>query len=100
MPPLRLGEEAGEFTDVASADQVVHGGVVTWRQRPVVAGRGATPDPPPRVAAPELVKFGIPGIPAAAGVHARCRLITGRAGLAGRQLVAASRDGAAGGPPG
>jgi len=95
MPPLRLGEEAGEFTDVASADQVVHGGVITWRQRPVVAGRGATPDPPPRVAAPELVKFGILGIPAVAGVHARCRLIAGRAGLAGRQLVAASRDGAA-----
>jgi hypothetical protein len=100
MPPLRLGEEAGEFTEVAGADQFAQGGVITWRQRPVAAGRGAAPDPPPRVLAPERFKFGVLVAPAAAGAHARRRLITGMVSLAGRQHAAASRDGAAGAPPG
>jgi hypothetical protein len=73
MPSLRLGEAAGEFSDVPGADQLAHSGVITWRHCPVIAGRLAAPDPPPRVLAPEPVKFGIQAPPAWAGVHGRGR---------------------------
>jgi hypothetical protein len=75
MPPLRPGEEAGEFVEVAGANQFAHSGVIRWRQRPVAAGRGAAPDPPPRVLAPERFKLGVLVVPAAVGVHARRRLM-------------------------
>jgi hypothetical protein len=73
MPSLRLGEAAGEFSDVPGADQLAHSGVITWRHCPVIAGRLAAPDPPPRVLVPEPVKFGIQAPPAWAGVHGRGR---------------------------
>jgi len=73
MPSLRLGEVAGEFSDVPGADQLTHSGVITWRHCPVIAGRLAAPDPPSRVLAPEPVKFGIQGPPAWPGVHGRGR---------------------------
>lgn len=73
MPSLRLGEAAGEFSDVPGADQLAHSGVTTWRHCPVIAGRLAAPDPPPRVSAPEPVKFGIQAPPAWPGVHGRGR---------------------------
>ena len=59
IPALCLAEAAGEFTDVAGADQVAHGGVTAWRHCPVIAGCVAAPDPPLRVLALEPVKFGI-----------------------------------------
>lgn len=73
MPSLRLGEAAGQFSDVPGADQLAHSGVTTWRHRPVIASRLAAPDPPPRVLAPEPVKFGIQAPPAWPGVHGRGR---------------------------
>jgi hypothetical protein len=57
-PSVRLGEAAGELVEVTGADQLVHGGVIAWRQRPVVAGCVAAPDPPLRVLLPEPVKSG------------------------------------------
>ena len=53
MLPLRLGEAAGEFTDVTGADQLTHARVTGRRQCPVIACCTATPDPPLRVLAPE-----------------------------------------------
>jgi hypothetical protein len=73
MPSLRLGEAAGQFSDVPGADQLARSGVTTWRHRPVIASRLAAPDPPPRVLAPEPVKFGIQAPPAWPGVHGRGR---------------------------
>jgi hypothetical protein len=73
MPSLRLGEAAGQFSDVPGADQLAHSGVTTWRHRPVIASRLAAPDPPPRVLAPEPVKLGIQAPPAWPGVHGRGR---------------------------
>jgi hypothetical protein len=67
MPPLGLGEALGEFIEVVCADQVLLGGVIAWRQRPVAAGGMAAPDPPPRVLAPEPVKPALGGVRAAAG---------------------------------
>ena len=69
MPALGLGKALGEFIEVVCANQVVLGGVVAWRQRPVAAGGMAAPDPPPRVLAPEPVKPAIRGVRAAAGGH-------------------------------
>ncbi len=68
MLPLRLGEVAGEFTDVTGADQLTHGRVTGRRQCPVIACRTATPDPPLRVPAPEPLEL---GILAGAGGHGR-----------------------------
>ena len=73
MPSLRLGEAAGQFSDVPGADQLAHSGMTTWRHRPVIASRLAAPDPPPRVLAPEPVKLGIQAPPAWPGVHGRGR---------------------------
>jgi hypothetical protein len=59
MPFLRAGEAASEFPEVASVDQLARGGVTAWWHGPVIAGCAAAPDPPPRVLAPEPLKFGI-----------------------------------------
>ncbi len=69
MPFLRMGEAASEFTDIASADQLARGGVTAWRHCPVIAGRAAAPDSPPRVLAPEPLKLSILVVSALAGVH-------------------------------
>jgi hypothetical protein len=66
MPPLGLGEALGEFIEVVCADQVLLGGVIAWRQRPVAAGGMAAPDPPPWILAPEPVKPTLGGVRAAA----------------------------------
>ena len=49
---LGLGEAQGEFIQVAGGDQPSLGGVIAWRQCPVVPGGLAVPDSPPRVLAP------------------------------------------------
>ena len=72
MPPLGLGEAAGELIEVAGADQLALGGVIAWRQRPVAAGGVAAPDPPPRVLAPEPVKPAVAVGRALAGGHPGC----------------------------
>jgi len=69
MPSLRLGEAAGEFTDVTGADQLTHMRVPGRRQGPVIACCAATPDPPLRVPAPEPLELGIPVVPAVTGGH-------------------------------
>jgi hypothetical protein len=69
MPCFGLGEAAGEFADVAGADQLARGGVAGWRHCPVIAGGAAAPEPPPRVPAPEPVKLGILVVSARAGGH-------------------------------
>src|SRR5260370_37070838 len=51
MPSLRLGEGAGEFTNVAGADQVAYGGGARGRARPATAGCAAAADPPLRASA-------------------------------------------------
>ena len=88
VPSLRPGEAAGELTDVVSADQLAHDGVARWRHCPVIAGCAAAPDPPPRVLAPEPLKFGILVVPAWPGVHG------GRREIAGRPRCCGSRAGA------
>jgi hypothetical protein len=75
MPSLRLGEAAGEFTDVTGADQLAHGRVAGWRQCPVITGCAAAPDPPLRVLAPEPLEPGILVVPAGAGHGARWRAV-------------------------
>jgi hypothetical protein len=71
MPSLRLGEAAGEFTDVTGADQLAHGRVTGRRQCPVIAGCAAAPDPPLRVLAPEPLELGILLVPPGPPVMAR-----------------------------
>ena len=89
MPSLGLGEARGEFIEVAGTDQLALGGVMAWRQRPVMAGGVAAPDPPPRVAAPEPVKSAIPVAGTPAGGHRWCLLIAGGpAWWAGRTAAA------------
>ncbi len=78
MPSLRLGEVAGEFTNVAGADQVAYGGVTAWRHCPVIAGCAAAPDPPLRVLALEPLQFDILVVAGWVGVHGGRRL-TGNA---------------------
>ncbi len=56
---LRLGEAAGEVTEVTGADQLAHAPVTRRRQCPVIACCTATPDPPLRVLAPEPLEPGI-----------------------------------------
>jgi hypothetical protein len=46
MPSFRLGEAAGQFTDVTGADQLADGRVTGRRHGPVIAGGVAAPDPP------------------------------------------------------
>src|SRR5260370_26029428 len=46
MPSLRLGEVAGEFTNVAGADQVAYGGGTPWRPPPAIPRCATPPDPP------------------------------------------------------
>jgi hypothetical protein len=85
---LGPGEAAGQLADVVSADQLAYGGVVRWRHCPVIAGCAAAPDPPPRVAAPERRKFGIPVVPARPGVHGGRRQAAGRPRRCGRRARA------------
>ena len=59
IPFFRLGETASEFTNVTGADQVVHGEVIAWRHRPIIAGDMSAPDQPPRIPAPEPLNLGI-----------------------------------------
>jgi hypothetical protein len=93
-----LGEALGEFIQVAGGDQPSLGGVIAWRQRPVVPRGLAAPDPPPRVLAPQPLQSTGPVVPAAAGCH-RWWLFPAAVLLAGWQLVMVS-GGAAGAPPG
>jgi hypothetical protein len=74
MPLLGLGEAAGEFIEVASADQVALGGMIAGRQRPAAAGGVAAPDPPPRVLAPEPVKAAVLVVRAPVRGHRCCPL--------------------------
>ena len=69
MLALGLGEAPGKFIQVAGGDQFPLGGVIAWRQCPVVPGGLAAPDPPPRVLAPQLVQLAGPVVPTAAGGH-------------------------------
>jgi len=46
MPSFRLGEAAGQFTDVTGADQLADGRVTGRRHGPIIAGGAAAPDPP------------------------------------------------------
>lgn len=71
MLPLRLGEAAGEFTDVTGADQLAHARVTGRRQCPVIACCAATPDSPLRVLAPEPLEPGILVARARASGHGR-----------------------------
>src|SRR6266567_2464064 len=96
---LRPGEAAGELTDVVSADQLAHDGVAGWRHCPVIAGCAAMPDPPPRVLAPEPLKFGILVVPAWPGVHGRRREVVGRPRCCGRRAGAWMAAGAMQLPP-
>ena len=96
---LRLGEAAGELTDVVSADQLAHDGVAGWRHCPVIAGCAAMPDPPPRVLAPEPLKFGILVVPAWPGVHDGRREVVGRPRCCGRRAGAWMAAGAMQLPP-
>src|SRR6266568_6784707 len=96
---LGLGEAAGEFIEVAGADQAALGGVVAWRQRPVGAGGVAAPDPPPRVPAAEPVKLVCPVARALAGGHRGCPPIAGAVSLAACWQVVVAWRRAAGGTP-
>jgi hypothetical protein len=96
---LRLGEAAGELTDVVSADQLAHDGVAGWRHCPVIAGCAAAPDSPPRVLAPEPLKFGILVVPAWPGVHGGRREVVGRPRCCGRRAGAWMAAGAMQLPP-
>ena len=98
MLALGLGEAPGEFTQVAGGDQPSLGGVIAWRQCPVVPGSLAAPDPPPRVLAPQPVQPTGLVVPAVAGGH-RWWLFPAAVLLAGWQLVVAA-DRMAGAPPG
>ena len=69
IPFFRPGETASEFANVTGADQAVHGGVIAWRHRPVIAGGVAAPDPPPRIPPPEPLKLGIVVAATVPGVH-------------------------------
>jgi hypothetical protein len=97
---LGLGEAAGEFIEVAGADQAALGGVIAWRQGPVGAGGVAAPDPPPRVPAPEPVKPAGPAVRALAGGHRGCPLTAGAVSLAACWQVVLAPGRAAGGTPG
>ena len=99
MSALGLGEVPGEFIEVAGASQAALGGVIGWRQRPVVAGGAAAPDPPPGVLTPEPVKSAVPVARAPAGGHRWCPLIAGAVSPAAWWLVVAA-PGADGAPPG
>ena len=96
---LRPGEAAGELTEVVSADQLAHDGVAGWRHCPVIAGCAAAPDPPPRVLAPEPLKFGILVVPAWPGVHGGRREVVGRPRCCGRRAGAWMAAGAMQLPP-
>src|SRR5215831_7534116 len=89
MQALGLGEALGEFIQVAGGDQLSLGGVIAWRQCPVVPGGLAAPDPPPRVLAPQPVQSTGWVVPAVAGGH-RGWLFPAAVLLAGWQLVVAS----------
>ena len=69
MPSFRLGEAAGQLTDVTGADQLADGRVTGRRHGPVIAGGAAAPDPPLRVLAPEPVKLAILVVPTVADGH-------------------------------
>src|SRR6266550_3661128 len=69
VPSFRLGEAAGQTTDVTGADQLADGQVTGRRHGPVIAGGAAAPDPPLRVLAPEPVKLAILVVPTVAGGH-------------------------------
>src|SRR5262249_52772294 len=73
IPFFGVGEAAGEFIDVTSADEPVHGGVTGRRHRPGIAGCLAVPDQPPRVLAPQPLQADILLIPVLTGGHRRCR---------------------------
>ena len=98
MLALGLGEAPGEFTQVAGGDQPSLGGVIAWRQCPVVSRGLATPDPPPRVLSPQPVQLAGPVVPAVAGGH-RWWLFPAAVLLASWRRVVAS-GGVAGAPPG
>jgi len=66
---FRPGEAAGEFTDVAGADQLTRMWVTERRQRPVIACCVAAPDEPLRVPAPEPLELSIPVARGGAGGH-------------------------------
>ena len=70
VPSLRLGEAAGEFTEVTGADQLAGGRLAARRQCPVLACGAAAPDPPVRVLAPEPLQFRILVVPPRAPVMA------------------------------
>jgi hypothetical protein len=88
MLSLGPGEAAGQLTNVVSADQPAHGGVVWRRHCPVIAGCAAAPEPPPRVLAPERRKFGIPVVPARPGAHGGRRQVAGTPWCCGRRARA------------
>ena len=69
LQALGLGEAPGEFIRVVGGDQLPLGGVIAWRQCPVVPGGLAAPNPPPRVLAPQPVKSAVPVVRAVAGGH-------------------------------
>ena len=98
MSALGLSEAPGEFVQVVGGDQPPLGGVIAWRQCPVVPGGLAAPDPPPRVLAPQSVQSVGPVVSAVAGGH-RWWPFPAAVLLAGWQLVVAS-GGVAGAPPG
>src|SRR5262249_1333834 len=98
MRALGLGEALGEFIQVAGGDQLPLGGVIAWRQCPVVPGGLAAPGPPPGGPARQPVPAVGPVVPTAAGGH-RWWPFPAAVPLAGWQLVVAS-DGVAGTPPG
>lgn len=73
IPLFGVGETAGEFPDVTSADEPVHGGVTGRRHRPVIPRYLAAPDPPPPILAPQPLQPRILIVPVLAGGHRRCR---------------------------
>jgi hypothetical protein len=66
---------------------------------PVIAGCAAAPDSPPRVLAPEPLKFGILVVPAWPGVHGGRREVAGRPRCCGRRAGAWMAAGAMQLPP-
>jgi hypothetical protein len=89
IPLVRLGQTATEFTHVTGVDQVVRGGVIAWRHRPVITGGAAAPDPPPRILAPEPLKAGVVVAAAVAGVHRGRRRSEAAVGVPAELIVMA-----------
>lgn len=95
MLALGLGEAPGELIQVAGGDQLPLGGVIAWRQCPVVPGGLAVPNPPLRVLAPEPLKSTVPVVRAVTGGHRWWPFLAAGVPLAAWQLMVAS-----GGAPG